>query len=276
LRNVDPSTTVTDPAVVDRRHRSLLAIREAELPSRIMTISGCEGRIEARTLSKDMSGPATRLVMLSQGWGSGVVGAFTADVELFVVRGDLTVAGERVGRYDYAAVRSGEVISGIRALVPTLALLMTSAPVRYDSSAGGMLSKPLIGSVSGSPWAPVSELPGRFIRPLADGPNGHVWLAGARAWTNEDGPWHSHAGAEEIFVLDGEFTIAEHLSGHDPDPSYGPAGEQIHRWAAGTYTYRLPGQLHAGPGSGSSDLALAFHRLQGPRDCLWTDGVPAT
>lgn len=267
------STTLRDPAVVDRRHRSLLAVRESGVPSRIMTISGCEGRIEARTLSKDMSGPATRLVMLSSGWGSGVVGAFTADVELFVIRGDLMVAGERVGRYDYAAVRSGEVIPGIRALSPTLALLMTSAPVRYDSSAGGMLSKPLIGSVGASPWTPVSELPGRFIRPLAYGLHGQVWLAGARAWTNEDGPWHSHGGAEEVFVLDGEFTMAERLSGHDPDHDR-PVDEQIHRWEAGTYTYRLPGQLHGGPGSGSSELAIAFHRMQGPRDCLWTDDIP--
>ncbi len=276
MRSPDVSETVTDPAVVDRRHRSLLAVREAEVPSRMMTISGCEGRIEARTLSKDMSGPATRLVMLSRGWGSGVVGAFTADVELFVIRGDLMVAGERVGQYDYAAVRSGEVIPGIRALSPTLALLMTSAPVRYDSSAGGMLSQPLIGWASGSPWMPVSELPGRFIRPLADGPHGQVWLAGARSWTNEDGPWHSHAGAEEVFVLDGEFTMAERLPGHDPDHLDGPAVEQIHYWEAGTYTYRLPGQLHAGPGSGSSELALAFHRMQGSRDCLWTDGAPPT
>jgi len=261
LRKPDVSETVTDPAVVDRRYRSLPAVREAEVPSRMMTISGCEGRIEARTLSKDMSGPATRLVMLSSGWGSGVVGAFTADVELFVVRGDLMVAGERVGQYDYAAVRSGEVIPGIRALTPTLALLMTSAPVRYDSSVGGMLSKPVIGSASGSPWTPVSELPGRFIRPLADGPHGQVWLAGARSWTNEDGPWHSHPGAEEVFVLDGEFTMAERLPGHD-------AGK-THHWEAGTYTYRLPGQLHAGPGSGSSELALAFHRMQGHRTIRW-------
>lgn len=270
------SAASRDPALVDRRHRSLAPVRESDLPSRVMTIPGCEGRIEARTLSKDMSGPATRLVMLSSGWGSGVAGAFTADVELFVIRGDLMVAGERVGQYDYAAVRSGEVIPGIRALSSTLALLMTSAPVRYDSSAGGMLARALIGSASGSPWVPVSELPGRFIRPLADGLHGQVWLAGGRGWTNEDGPWHSHPGAEEVFVLDGEFTVAERLSDHDPDTPGGGARDQIHRWEAGTYTYRLPGQLHAGPGSSSSELALAFHRMHGPRDCLWTDGIPAT
>jgi len=238
-----------------------------------MTISACAGRIEDRSRSNDMSGPSTRLAMVSSAGGSAAAAAFTPSVGLFVIRGDLVVAGERVGRYDYAAVRSGEVIPGIRALSPTLALLMTSAPVRYDSSAGGMLSKPLIGTAGASPWTPVSELPGRFIRPLADGLHGQVWLAGARNWTNEGGPWHSHGGAEEVFVLDGEFTMAERPSGHGPH-SDRPADEQLHGWEAGTYTYRLPGQLHGGPGSGSSELAIAFHRMQGSRDCHWTDDVP--
>lgn len=198
-----------------------------------------------------------------------MVGAFTADVEIFVVRGDLAVAGEQVGQYDYVAVRSGEVISGIRALAPTLALLMTSAPVRYDSSAGGMLSKPLIGAAGASPWEPVGELPGRFVRTLADGPHGQVWLAGAREWDNQDGPWHAHQSAEEVFVLDGEFKIAERPPGRDVRPSPGPAGEHVYQWTPGTYTFRLPGRLHAGPGSSSSELALAFHRMLGPRTVDW-------
>ena len=247
----------------------MIGVAENDLPSRTMTIAGCEGRIQARTLSKDMSGPATRLVLLSPGWGSGVAGAFTADVEFFVLHGDLALAGERVGRYDYAAVRSGEMISGVRALEPTLALLMTSAPVRYDSSAGGMLSKPLIGAVASSPWTPVSELPGRFVRTLADGPHGPVWLAGAREWDNQDGPWHSHQSAEEVFVLDGEFRMAERSSIQDSEASTGSTDERVYRWTSGTYTFRLPGRLHAGPGSGSSELALAFHRLLGPRTVDW-------
>lgn len=266
--------TIVDPALVDRRSQSLRAIEEGDLPSRTMTIAGCEGRIEARILSKDLSGPATRLALIPEGWGSGVVGAFTADLELFVIRGRMSVAGERIGQYDYAAVRAGEVISGLRARSDSLALVMTSAPIRYDTSAGGMLSKPLVGLSAAVPWSPVSELPGRFSRPLADGPSGPVWLSGAREWSNEDGSWHVHEAAEEVFILEGEFTVAERrpVPGREGDDHR----DEVHQCGPGTYTFRLPARPHAGPGSASSDLAIAFHRLHGPRSTEWLEADLAT
>ena len=263
--------SIVDPALVDRRSRSFRAIEEGDLPSRTMTIAGCEGRIEARILSKDLSGPATRLALIPAGWGSGVVGAFTADLELFVIRGELSVAGQRIGQYDYAAVRAGEVISGLRALADSLALVMTSAPIRYDTSAGGMLSEPLVGLSAAPPWSAVPELPGRFSKPLADGPAGPVWLSGAREWSNEDGPWHVHEAAEEVFVLEGEFTVAERLAAADEDGDGTDYREEIHRCGPGTYTFRLAGRSHAGPGSSSSDLAIAFHRMHGPRSVEWSE-----
>ena len=262
---------MTDPALIDRRRRSLRAVAEGDLPSRTMTIAGCEGRIEARILSKDLSGPATRLARIQAGWGSGVVGAFTADLELFVIRGSLVVAGERIGQYDYAALKAGQVIGGLRAQSPTLALLMTSAPVRYDTSAGGLLTKPVVGLATASPWRAVPELPGRFSRILADGPSGAVWLAGAREWRNENGPWHVHESSEESFVLEGEFVIAERPGEHlrVPEGQTGPG--RAHSCGPGTYTFRLPGRAHAGPGSSSSELAISFHRMLGPRTVEWVN-----
>ena len=274
-QTVAVSASVTDPALVDRRRQSLRAIREGDLPSRAMTIAGCEGRVEARILSKDLSGPATRLALIPEGWGSGVVGAFTADLELFVIRGELVVAGERIGQYDYAAVRAGRVIGGLRARSDTVALVMTSAPIRYDTSAGGMLSSPLVGLSTAAPWAAVPELPGRFVRPLVDGPHGPVWLSGARDWTNEDGPWHVHGAAEEVFVLEGEFTVTERLPGVEMEGEDAHHREETYRCGAGTYTFRLPGRPHGGPGSSSSDLAIAFHRMHGPRTVEWSESGPA-
>ena len=271
------SRSVADPALVDRRRRSVRAVREGDLPNRAMTIAGCEGRIEARILSKDLSGPATRLARIPEGWGSGIVGAFTADLEMFVIRGELVVAGERVGQHGYVSVRAGRVIGGIRAQSTTLALVMTSAPIRYDTSAGGMLSKPVIGPDAGVEWSGVPELPGRFVRPLADGPDGSAWLSGARGWVNEDGPWHLHEAAEEMFVLEGEFTITERLgdSGevHHDEEQDGRRG--TYRYEPGSYAFRLPGRRHAGPGSSSSDLAIAFHRMYGPRAAVWIEDRPS-
>lgn len=269
------SDPVSDPALLDRRRRSLRAVTEGDLPSRAMTIAGCEGRLDARILSKDPSGPATRLARMPAGWGSGVAGAFSADLEVFVVKGGMVVAGERVGPYDYVAVKTGEVISGIRAVEPTLALVMTSAPVRYDTSVGGLLSKPVVGRSTGSAWRLVPELPGRYVRFLASGPDSTTWLAGAREWRNEDGPWHLHESPEEVFVLEGEFVVTER-SGNREIGAGGEAGsERTYRCGPGTYTFRLPGRAHAGPGSSSSDLAIAFHRMTGPRKVEWLPADPA-
>ena len=264
---------VQDPALIDRRRQSVIGVAEGDLPGRSITIAGLEGRMEARILSKDLSGPATRLARIPDGWGSGVVGAFTADVEMFVIAGELILAGERLGQYDYGAVRARQVISGLRARATTLALIMTSAPVRYDTSVGGMLSSPLIGTTTAAPWRPVPELPGRFVRPLAQGPHGAVWLSGAREWINEDGPWHSHDSAEEMFVLEGEFTISE-AAGPPPAGREQPSETETYRCGPGRYTYRLPGRPHAGPGSGASDLAIAFHRMHGPGGTIWTESEP--
>ncbi len=265
------SYATADPALTDRRHRSLRGIAEGDVPNRIMTIAGCEGRLDVRILSKDLSGPATRLARMPPGWGSGVVGAFSADLELFVIHGAVLVAGEEVGPYDYVAVKAGAVIGGIRAMEQTLALLMTSAPIRYDTSAGGLLSKPLVGRCAAVPWRPVSELPGRYVRLLAQGPGGTAWLAGAREWRNEDGAWHVHESPEEVFVLEGEFVVTERSGSRASGPEAEEGSERTYRCGPGTYTFRLPGRAHAGPGSSSSDLAIAFHRMLGPGTVEWLE-----
>ena len=262
-----------DPALHDRRRLPLPVIEEGELPIRSMTIAGLEGRMEARILSKDPSGPATRLARIPHGYGSGMAGAFTADLELFVVQGSLIMGGEAVGENDYAAVRAGQVVSGLRASSDSLALVMTSAPVRYDPSAGGALSPPLLGRAGAYRWEEVGQTPGRFVMPLADGLLGRAWLSGCKEWSNRAGPWHDHPSPEEVFVLDGSLTITEVPASADhPPPAFPPDPEQVEtrRLRSGSYIYRPPGQLHAGPGSGSRS-ALAFHRLLGPGSVRWRE-----
>lgn len=227
-----------------------------------MTIAGLDGRAEARILSKDHSGPTTRLVRLPAGWGTGSAGAFTADLELFIIDGQVTLAGETLGQNDYGAVRSGQVICGLSADIETVALLMTSAPLRYDTSIEREFSEPIVGRPAKVPWVPIAELPGRFVCALANGPHGEVWLSGATEWTNVDGLWHLHDAAEEMFVLDGTLTIIECLG----------VGGQANTYVPGSYVYRPAGVWHGGPGSSSSEMAIAFHRIHGVRAATW-DGA---
>lgn len=249
--------TRVDPAVIDRRSTSLVAIRDAELPARTMTIAGTDGRLEARILSKDQSGPTTRLVRIPAGWGTGSAGAFDTRVEVFVIAGCLTIGSDELGEYDFALLDAGRMIGGLRAEETTVALLMTEAPVRFDISVGGSLASATIGRAAGVPWTPVADLPGRFERVLLTSGDRHVWLSGARHWSH-DGSGHRHESAEETFVLDGSLRLAE--PGDEASPvEHGP----------GSYTYRLADEPHAGPGSSSSEMAITFHRLLGPPSFAW-------
>lgn len=243
-------------------------VDERELPIRTMRIAGLEGRMEARILSRDRSGPVTRLARIPSGFGSGAAGAFTADLELFVVKGALALGGAEVGENDYAAVRAGQVISGLRASADSLALVMTAAPVRFDLSAGGGLSAPLLGRAGTFRWEEYGDMSGWFVMPLAEGLCGRVWLSGWKGWGNGGGRWRICESPEEMFVLDGSLLFAE-IPFPESAPLFDPSLAETRRLGSGSYVYRLPGQPHAGPGSGA-ESALAFHRSLGPGRGRWS------
>ena len=246
-----------DPALVDRTVTHLVLTDDAGLPTRPMTIAGIEGSVDARILSTDLRGSSTRLVRLRSGWGSGLVGAFTADVELFVVSGAVQVGDHRLEACDYCAFRQGSLAPGLRAVEDALALLMTSAPVRYDTSATGTTAEAYVGRAAEREWVPIPELPGRHLKHLGPGPTGDVWIGWAEDWDHTDGGWHRHQCHEECFVVAGELTLRER-----PDDEAVQAGP-------GSYFFRPAGTPHAGPGSKCEDAALTFHRTFGALDTDW-------
>ena len=246
-----------DPALVDRTVTHLVQTDDAALPTRPMTIAGIEGSVEARILSTDLRGSSTRLVRLRSGWGSGLVGAFTADVELFVVSGAVQIGSHRLATCDYGAFRQGSLAPGLRVVEDGLALLMTSAPVRYDTSASGTAATAHVGLASEREWAPISELPGRHVKHLGPGPAGDVWIGWSEGWDNAEGPWHRHPCHEECFVVAGELTLRE-------SPS-----ETVHQAGPGSYFFRPAETPHAGPGSRCDETSLTFHRTFGDLHTDW-------
>ena len=254
-----------DPAHVDRTVTRLAALDDAALPTRPMTVPGILGSLEARILSTDLKGASTRLIRLRSGWGSGLPGAFTADVELFVVRGAVELGGHALEAGDYVAVARDRVVPWLKVAADGAALLMTSAPVRYDTSARGVPADLSPGRASELEWAPVPEMPGRHIKRLGRGPVGDVWLDGARQWDHGDGPWHRHPHHEECFIIDGEIALRERPG--DPDA--------VLRAGPGSYFFRPAGVLHGGPGSRCDDTMLAFHRAFGDLRTEWVHSPAA-
>ncbi len=248
-----------DPAVVDRATTALAGIDEAHLPVRTMSIAGLEGNLTVRILSKDMTGPATRIVRFGAGWGSGVAGAFNADVSLFVVKGSVRVGDDVVGRYGLAHMPRRCVVPGLRAEPGTIGLLFTAAPVFYDTTSGGIAGRVELVDTQRIEWEPQPEQGGRFVKPILSSPNDTFWLGGSLEWSAATDPWHRHPTGEEAFVLEGEATIAEILDG---EPSH-------HVYRPGCYLWRPAGTLHAGPGSSAADTLVAIHHATGRLETEW-------
>ena len=242
-----------DPGRVDRRTSLIAGVNENDLPVRRMTIAGLEGSLDARTLSKDTSGAATLLVDFDIGWRADVAGAFTADIEIYMLDGELTFGGKTIASRDYLAIRAGDLVLGLRTLSPGRALFMTAAPIRYDTAAGGVPAPLDVVRTADLDWRPLPGHDGRFVKSVRSGVDGEVWLSGSLEWDHRDGLWHRHAGGEECYVIDGEITLVEESADGSGAHTYGPGG----------YVSRPPGALHVGPGSRASDTALTFHRAWG-------------
>jgi glyoxylate utilization-related uncharacterized protein len=255
-----------DPAHVDRRDTLIAGISESALPWRRMTIAGMEGGLDARILSTDMSGPATRVVTFQIGWGSGIPGAFTATVEIFVLDGEISIGEHVLTANDYAFISGGGVVPGVRARTTGRAPFMTAAPVRYDTASGGRSAQLEIAHAADIEWSPLPPHDGRFVKVLRSDGDGEAWLSGALEWSHGEGTWHRHSSGEECYVIDGEVSFSERTESGPMSHTYGPGG----------YVWRPPGTLHGGPGSGAADTALTFHRTPGSAlETEWVQTVPA-
>lgn len=75
-------------------------------------------------------------------------------------------------------------------------------------------------------------------------------------------PWEMHDVAEEVYVVDGDYTLAECL----------PGGSVIGNYTIGGYFYRPPGIAHNGPESGSKTGVTMLIRTPGPLIVELVDG----
>ncbi len=250
MKRSEVPATSSDPALVDRRHNLLAGVSESSLPSRSMTIAGIEGGIRARILSTDMRGDATRLVQMPPGWGTGLVGAFTSDVEIFVIRGEMTVGRQELGVLDYVSIPQNRALTGVRAMSTTLALLMTSGSVRFEINVGRGPAQIEVARGLQLAWQPEEDRPGRYVRSLGDGARGPVWIGGSTEWHAVDEDAHCHQESEEMFVLEGGLSVSE---------SDGVNVETFD-YEAGDYCFRPGGRVHGGAGSRCDGNALVFHR----------------
>lgn len=241
-----------DPALTDRTSRPILGVSHTEQPVRPMSISGIERSIHAKILSSTFHGAGTRIVRLEAGWGSRLAGAFTADVELFVLKGDVSVGSVHLTDYEYILIPSGGVVGGFRTEAGAVVLMMTSGPVRYDTASGGAAAALVHGRPGEAEWERESEDLDLFVRPLAMKDRRQVWL-GSSHLSPEHDMWHQHPHDEETFVLEGAFSCRD-LTNKDTVATSA---------SAGSYFYRPAGSKHTAPVPLQEETVLTFHRSIG-------------
>jgi len=224
---------------------------------------------EFKLLSFDEStGARTLLVKLPPGWKQAA-GYHSADVEMFVVEGGVTVGDEELGRYGYTYWPAGHAHAYSTEFGATVVQMWSGRP-DYVASAQSRPGARGADAIDGwrygdAPSIGPSELqkhrdePYREDSPVRikllrhDAATGEkTWIAvqpGGGRFMQGEGllpPWAASESWLEGYLLAGNETIAECL----------PQGEVAGTYAAGDYYFRPAGQRHGGPGAYSTSYAI--------------------
>lgn len=249
-----------DPALTDRTIRPVLGVSHAGQPIRPMSVPGIERSFHAKILSSTFRGAGTRIARLEAGWGSRLAGAFTADLELFVLTGDVFVGSVQLSDYEYISIPRGGVVGGFRTDTGAVVLMMTSGPVRYDTASGGAAATLVHGRPGEGEWQREFEGLDLFERPLAMNDRRRVWL-GSTQLTAEHDMWHQHPHDEETFLLEGTFSCKDQANGDTVATSASP----------GSYFYRPAGSRHTAPVALGEETVMTFHRSIGAHETELVD-----
>lgn len=237
-------------------------IQQQVLPWQQGLYGGARSEVSVRMLSLDEeTGASSLLLYYPPGWARDEAEHLTADEELFVLDGELVIAGRRYPQYAYAHLPAGYVRDSQAAPDGATVLCFFSAEPRAVSGApaGGSCDErrlveyvhALDGEWGGNFHPQFPPGAGRkFLRrdPL-DGEE--TWLLGTMPLRNGRRP-EKHPVVEEMYLLAGE------LVGH------------VGLMRPGAYFWRPPEEWHGPFGSLTGNLML-FRTKGGPLSTEYTE-----
>ena len=187
------------------------------------------------------------------GTGTRRFGALPQSSQLYVLNGELAVAGKRLGKGDFVHLPQGSEMGAVSGTAGTSYLVYGDAPSENPpADAAAIVTRD----------AEVEWVPGKVAREAgADTPLfiKTLWqdeATGARTFLVRSAggvavPWELHLVSEEGFLVEGDYTLAECL----------PSGRRDFAYAPGGYFYRPAGILHSGPDSTSTAGATWLLRV---------------
>ncbi len=216
-----------------------------------MTIYGLDGRPDAWILSRDGSGPSTRLLQAPPGWGTARAGAFSGDVELFVLSGGVEVDGHTLGPQTLWSARAGTMVDGMGSRSGGSMLIFSGAPLRFMPGEGEQdLNRPAPLVAGDREWTHMPQTPANARqRELGPSLRGGVFWQTAALDLSLD-YWYVDEQPTEMFVLEGEWRQAHQ----------GREGPDVVELPRGGYYHRPPGVWYGGTMTGTPSVALLLIR----------------
>lgn len=202
---------------------------------------------QARILNRGADGRAVAVVDLPIGSTLAISEQRSWDLELLVLAGQLDWNRRTLGRYGYAFLPADEPAPVVRPVTESRALVF------LDPARGNRRHFARELDTETLDWRPgvvAHEDTGRGLQlEVKD----LFWdeATGQRTWLLRAGPdltvpWERHTTVEEGFLLEGDYRLAECLSG----------GAVIGDYTPGGYFYRPAGIVHSGPESGTEHGVL--------------------
>lgn len=189
-------------------------------------------------------------LLLPANWDFGTGAAPDKSVEIFVLQGEVELAGVTLRPGGYAYIPSGSMGASLRT--------RSGAEILYflnDANERAVIQMPLITGIESGQWQPLSDDPADFglsEMELRSDPG-----SGARTWLLKIEPvaaqvWQAYSSEVEGYLVSGNYQHSECVAGKSATGTYLPGG----------YFMRPAGAVNAGPEALSLETSIWLLRSQ--------------
>lgn len=226
-----------------------------------------------RTLRDNSDTGIALEVTAGSNWAADSSVVFDQAIELMMLKGSLTIGEFEMRSGDFLRIERDSVIARPTSVSGVTFLLFIdngnpTVSVVADPHAASM-DRWLFVSGEASPWVAGTAMAevGRDDVPLKIKHFKQDSQTGARTYlvAVQPGisiPWEKHDVAEEAYIVEGDYRLAECIDGN----------AIIGDYVQGGYFYRPPGIAHNGPESGSKTGAVMLIRTPAPLTVILVDG----
>lgn len=224
------------------------------------------GGLPVRMLNSAHDGRQVAVAELPGRWRFQLANTRSHSVEWLVLEGYIEWEGQSLGKHDFAYLPGSAPAPVISTGDEGAKILLFLDPPRTTdgNKARLVISKE-------TPWRPGVVAQQDTGTALKLEVKDLLWVesTGQRTWLLRAGsdltvPWEVHDGAEEGYLLDGEYRLGECLAD----------GPIVGSYAAGGYFYRPGGIVHSGPESGTPSSALWLLRTPTRLTVEFLDACP--